>query len=321
MVAVTDGERQRREVNSYNLFYSATTARANPSLVAEGVRIPVMFPVIEDRPDDVRAEPDFVLYDGSTCVLAEIKSGNNVSSRDIEQMRECARVDIEAAEDALEDAQVREIPGYDGTVAAVEPVIVYQDIDEEYVDETRATSKSFREAMDELVEHAVVMTQDYGGELRVLAGEFNEGGNLQSCLAEGVTLPENPPDEVMLTEGMEHEVLAMAICDIWGEQAVDHEDGVQVSRTEVRDWFAPRHNVGLGDLDLVFEFLDEFGACDRLENHRYEFTRDHLDAVLDVESQVMNESVEDYLHGADQSSLNDDFGDGGSDGGNGREEG
>lgn len=307
MVGLTDGERQRREVNTYNLFYSATTARADPPLATHGVRIPVMFSVIEDRRNDVRAEPDIVLYDSETCVLAEIKSGNNIDARDIKQMRECAAVNIEAAEDALKDAQVREKTGYDGTVTAVEPVIVYQDLDEEYIEETREESEAFREALNELSNYAVVMTQDYGGELRVLAGEFNDDGGLQSLLQRGIDLPVNPPDEIMLTEGMEHEILAMAICDIWGEQAVDHDGGVEVTRTEVRDYFAPRHNVGLADLDLVFAFLNDFGACDHVENQHYEFTRDHMDKILTVESQVVSESIEDYLHGSDQSSLDDHF--------------
>ena len=307
MAELTDGERQRREVNTYNLFYSALTDRATPSLAAHGVRIPVMFPVIEDRTRGVRAEPDFVLYDGETCVLAEIKSGNNISDRDIRQMRECAEVDIETAEDALRDAQVREL-GYNGTVTAVEPTIVYQDLGEKYIEATREHSRAFRDALNELTDYAVLMTQDYGGGLRVLAGEFNGTGQLQSLFEHGIELPENPPDEIMLTEGLEHEILALAICDIWGEQAVDYSDGVEVTRIQVRDYFAPGHNVDINDLDIVFEFLEEFGACDRVGTHRYEFTRDHIGAILRVEAQIMSESVEDYLYGPNQASLDDDFG-------------
>lgn len=307
MAGLTEGERQRREINSYNLFYSAITARADPPLAAHGVRIPVMFPVIEDRPNGVRAEPDMVLYDGEVCVLVEIKSGNNIDQRDIKQMRECAALNIEAIEDALKDAQVREKTGYDGTVTAVEPIIVYQDLDEVYVEETRAESDRFSDTVNELTDYAVMMTQDYGSELRVLAGNFNETGGLQSLLQTGIELPINPPDEIMLTEGMEHEILAMAICDIWGEQAVDHDDGVDVTRNEVRDYFAPRHNIDLGDLDLVFKFLVDFGACDRVDNHHYEFTREHMGRILTVESQVMDKSVKEYLFGQEQSSLDDDF--------------
>lgn len=305
MGGVSPGERQRREINTYNLFYSAVTARANPSLSAHGVRIPVMFPVIEDQSNSVRAEPDFVLYDGETCVLTEIKSGNNISQGHITQMEHCSSVSIETAEDALKDAKVRDKTDYDGSLSAVESVIVYQDLNEEYVEEARDTSADFRTALDDITDHAVLMTQDYGGELRVLEGEFANNGSLQSVLRRGIELPQNPPDEVMLTENMEQEILAMAVCDVWGEKAVDYENGVEVTRNEVRDYFSPRHNVSLDDLTLVFEFLVEFGACDHVEDHCYRFTRDHIDKILTVESQVMSESVADYLHGSDQSTLGD----------------
>jgi len=307
MDEVTEGVRQRREVNTYNLFYSAVTERATPALYNHGVRIPMFFPEISNPRTGVTAEPDFVLYDGETCVLAEIKSGNNIDGRDIRQMRECASIDIEAAEKALRAAQVRDRIGLSGTVTAVEPIIMYQDMDEEYLEEVREEYTQFADTVDELTNHAVLMTQDYGGELRPLAGEFNDSGNLQSLLRRGIELPENPPDQLMLTEGMEHEVLAMAVADVWGEQALDHDDGIEVSRTEVRDYFAPKHNVGLTELELVFEFLVEFGACEQVENHTYRFTRDHMDAVLAVEQQVLSETVQDYLHGSEQASLTDSF--------------
>jgi hypothetical protein len=301
-MTVTAGERQRREVNSYNLFYSAVTARADPPLSSRGVRIPVMFPVFEDSSEgrDIKAEPDIVLYDGSTCALCEIKSGHHINERDIKQMKECDKVTIETAEEELKNAQVREKTEYDGSVTAVESIIVYQDMDEDYVEETRRESENFRNALDRLTEHAVLMTQDYGGDLRVLAGEFDNDGAMQSALRAGVALPENPPDEIMLTEGMEPEILAVAVTDIWGEQALDHDDGVEVSRENIRDFFAPRHNVNPGDLDLVFEFLADIDACEEVETHRYEFRREHMGAILGVEEMVMEQRVEDYFREEDQ---------------------
>ncbi|GGM50658.1 hypothetical protein [Haloarcula argentinensis] len=307
MDEVTEGIRQRREANAYNLFYSAVTARATPSLYNHGVRIPMLFPEIEDRTSDITAEPDFVLYDGETCILAEIKSGHNIEGRHIKQMRECDGVDIETAEAALKDAQVQDRMGYTGTVTAVEPVIIYQDLDEAYIEEAETESTQFRDRLEELTSYAVLMTQDYGDQLRPLRGEFNESGNLQSLLRRGVELPQNPPDQIMLTEGMEHEILAIAIADVWGEKALDYADGLEVSRTEVRDYFSPQHNVRLTDLDLVFDFLVEIGACEQVENHTYQFTRNRFDAVLDVEPQVLSEPVEDYLHGTEQMSLTDNF--------------
>ncbi|GGN24933.1 hypothetical protein [Halarchaeum nitratireducens] len=312
-MTLTAGERQRREVNTYNLFYSAVTARADPPLSSRGVRIPVMFPVFEDASEgrDLKAEPDIVLYDGSTCVLCEIKSGNNISERDIDQMAECAKVSIETAEEELKNAQVRDKTEYDGSVSSVESIIVYQDMDEDTIEELYSDSESFREAFDRLTTYAVLMTQDYGGNLRVLGGEFNDDGAMQSALRVGVSLPENPPDEIMLTEGMEPEVLAMAVTDIWGERALDHEDGVRVSRAEVRDFFAPRHNVRAGDLELAFEFLQDIGACEKVNTHRYEFRREHMSAILGVEELVMAQRVEEYLREDDQSTF-DSFGDDGT---------
>ncbi len=304
-MTVTAGERQRREVNTYNLFYSAVTARADPPLSSRGVRIPVMFPVFDDKSEgrDIEAEPDIVLYDGSTCALCEIKSGNNIDERDIEQMAQCDQVTIETAEEELKNAQVREKTGYDGSVTAVESVIVYQDMDEAYVEETQRESEDFRHALDQLTEHAVLMTQDYGDDLRKLEGEFDDDGAMQSALRAGVTLPENPPDEIMLTEGLEPEILAVAVTDIWGEQALDYEEGVVVSREEVRDHFAPRHNVNPGDLELVFEFLTDIGACEEVESHRYEFRRDHISEILGVEEMVMEQRVEDYFREDNQATF------------------
>lgn len=324
MTSLTAGERQRREVNTYNLFYSAVTARADPPLSSRGVRIPMMFPVLEDESEgrDINAEPDFVLYDGSTCALCEIKSGRNINERDIKQMAQCDKVTIETAEEELKNAQIREKTEYDGTVSAVESVIVYQDMDEGFVEETRRESENFRDALERLTGHAVLMTQDYGGDLRVLEGDFSADGAMQSALEAGVSLPENPPDEIMLTEGMEPEILAIAVTGIWGEQALDHEDGVTVSREMVRDFFAPRHNVNPGDLGLVFEFLEDINACEEVDTHRYEFRREHIPAILGIEEMVMEQRIEDYLREDGQATIesfnggnSNDDGDGGSESG------
>ena len=108
---------------------------------------------------------------------------------------------------------------------------------------------------------------------------------------------------------MECEILAIAIADIWSEAALDSDDGKTVSRNEVRDYFAPRHNVSLDDLSLVVEFLTEHGACECVdaEAHRYEFRREHIQQVLAVESVLMEQTVEEYLHGSEQSTLFDDY--------------
>jgi hypothetical protein len=149
------------------------------------------------------------------------------------------------------------------------------------------------------------MTQDYGGQLRVLEGEFRDEGTLQNFLQRGIELPQNPPDALMLTEGMEKEILAVAIADVWGEKALDHEDGEVVTINEVRDFFAPRHNVGRRKISHVFDFLKYIGACDEEEENSYRFTRDHMEKLLEVESKVHERSVDEHLNGADQAALGD----------------
>lgn len=309
MEDLTEGERQRREVNSYNVFYSSVTDRADPCLSEHGVRVPLFFPRIEDHRNDVTAEPDFVLYDGETVVLVEVKSGNNVDQRHVDQLRRNDAIDIRTAEEMLHSAQVGERTEHGGDVFAVETAVVYQDLDEAYIEEASGASEQFRSTLGTLTEHGVVMTQGRGETLRPVAGTFETDGVVQRLLSDGVALPTNPPDQILLTENMECEILAIAIADIWGEAALDSDDGKRVSRNEVRDHFAPRHNVSLDDLSLVFEFLTEYGACecvDRTE-HRYEFRHEHIQRVLGVESVLMEQTVEEYLYGSGQSTLFDDY--------------
>lgn len=306
MDELSRGERQRREVNSYNLFLSSLSGRSSPSLGRNGVS-PLIFPEISSRSGDVTGRPDFLLYNGEDCVLAEIKSGNNIDGRDVKQMKDFSQIDIEGVEKTLDAAQISNDTPYDGNVKTLDQIIVYQDLDEEYIEEATAESDAFGETVDTITDHAVLMTQDYGGSLRVLSGDFDKGGRLQSLLEGGIRLPQNPDDKIMLTEGMEPEILSIAITDIWGNKALDHDGGITVTRTEVRNHFAPERNVDIGDLDLVFEFLVQFGACDRVENHTYEFTPGHMNSILEVESQVMDQPVDDYLHGPEQARLGEDF--------------
>ena len=309
MEDLTEGERQRREVNSYNVFYSSVTDRADPCLSEHGVRVPLLFPRIEDHRNGVTAEPDFVLYDGETVVLVEIKSGNNLDQRHVEQLRRNDAIDIRTAEETLHSAQVRERTEHSGDAFAVETAIVYQDLDETYIQEASDASEQFRSTLRELTEYGVVMTQGRGETLRPVAGTFEADGVVQRLLSDGITLPTNPPDQILLTENMECEILAIAVADIWGEAALDSDDGKTVSRNEVRDYFAPRHNVSLDDLSLVFEFLTEYGACECVDRdeHRYEFRHEHVRRVLGVESVLMEQTVEEYLHGSEQSTLFDDY--------------
>lgn len=58
-----------------------------------------------------------------------------------------------------------------------------------------------------------------------------------------------------------------------------------------------------GDLSLVFEFLQDIDACEKVGTHRYEFRREHMGAILGVEEIVMEQRVEDYLREDHQSTI------------------
>src|SRR6056297_1297490 len=100
--------RQKAEIDSYNTFLSAYHSRASYHGFSEmGYVVSNYFPKLSDPRTGVNAEPDFTLYDGKTFILVEIKQGNNISSRHIEQMEKNNEVSIEYAEDFLKDSQVQ----------------------------------------------------------------------------------------------------------------------------------------------------------------------------------------------------------------------
>lgn len=264
-----------------------------------GWRVPIKFGEINDTYSDTVVYPDFVLYDGDTCLLVEVKSGNNIRDRDIRQMRECNQLTIDGVEEELEDADVRLKTPYEGKVQTIDRCIVYHDIDEEWVKECRNEWENCREQLEELEQEAAVLTQDFGGSLRRVAGEFNSG-RLQSRVVEGVELPENPKEEFVLNEVMEKEILAVAICGIWGEQAVGHQDPIRVNVNQIRDYFGPTFNVPPKRVNRVLYYLTEVGACSHVEDYTYEFSREHITEVLGIIPTVRDARVEEVLEDVDE---------------------
>jgi len=303
-MSVDEVERQFREVNAYNLFYSSLTPRASPSLYEKGWRLPMMFYEIDDTYSGIHAEPDFVLYDGDTCLLVEIKSGNNIEQDYIDQLERYNSISIDGMIEELEAAEVPERTQYDGDVRHIESCIVYQDMDEEWVKECR-TAENCREMLEGMESESPILAQDYGGELRTIAGDF-DSGRLDALFSSGVELPVNPKEEIMLTEQMEKEVLAVAICDSWGEQAIDHGDPVECNVSEVRDYFAPRFNIPPKKANRVLYYLSEIGACNHVEDLTYEFTRSHLSEILSIKQTVRDSRVEEVLDDVDEEHIPDE---------------
>ncbi len=294
MSGAPEVDRQLREKQTYNLFYSSLTARASPCLTDHGWRVPIKFGEIDDPYAGVVARPDFVLYDGDTCLLVEVKSGDNIRDRDIGQMERCDQLSIDGVEKELEAAEVQDKTPYDGEVQTIDHCIVYHDIDEEWVEQCRNEWENCQEQLERLEQEAAVLTQDFGGTLRRVAGEF-ESGRLQHRFEDGVELPENPKEEFVLTEQMEKEILAVAICGIWGEQAVGYDDAVEVNVNQIRDYFAPTFNVPPKRVNRVLYYLTEIDACDHVEDLTYEFSRDHISEVLSIIGTVRDQRVEVVL--------------------------
>lgn len=287
-------DRQLRERQTYNLFYSALTSRASPCLADLGWRAPIIFGKLEDTYANVTSEPDFVLYNGDICLLVEIKSGNNIESRHIRQMQRCNELTIDGVEREFTAADVSEKTPYDGTVRIIDRCIVYHDINEDWIQRCRNEWESCQEQLEKLERETAILTQDFGGRLRRIAGEF-QSNSLQHLFDEGVELPENPKQEFVLTEQMEKETLAIAICDIWGEQAIGYENPVQVNINQIRDYFAPIYNVPPDRVNRVLYYLHEINACDHAGNLTYEFSRDHISEVLRITQTIRERDIDDVL--------------------------
>lgn len=82
-----DWKRQKQEIDSYNLFYSAITHRSTTKgFIDFGYRLVGQFVQIDDHRNDLHPSPDFTLYDGESVLLVELKSGENINPSDINQM-------------------------------------------------------------------------------------------------------------------------------------------------------------------------------------------------------------------------------------------
>lgn len=284
----TKWERQKAELEAYNTFYSAYTGRvAVNSFNDAGYVVAAEFPEINLR-DGVAAYPDFVLFDGSVFLNVEVKSGNNVEERHIEQVKTQSKVTIETAEDYLKDWQIPERFGYDTDVDSIESCIVYDDLDEDYVASASSESPEFPEKFQELHNTVPVLAQDRGSTLRLLEGEFSSD-ELQSQLTEGIALPEQPKKQVFLTDGCEVESIAVAVCHVWGPRSTEEEVTLDVN--DVVTGF-PGRNADPHDVKTALDFLADEGLCpsqeveepeSRLLGTEYVFNVMAAPEILDIE--------------------------------------
>lgn len=294
-------ERQKREIDSYNIFFSAIKGEVTgQGLLKHGYRIVGRFLDIPDPYNEVEASPDFVLFDGETLLLVEVKSGENISERDREQMKECDQLGIEAAQNYLSDTDIQS-KGYDPNgLRYIQPCIIYY---EDFIEECK-TFDGCEDALVELKEYAAVLTQDKGSVLQL------EGGNVVSediddVLSDGIPLPQLPDKNVYLTEGIEKESLAVSIC----YDCVQNNMGkgrLTISETDIMEYYSNRE-IPMDRISDVLKFLDDVGACRETDDGQYEFTTGHMRNIVGIEQNFEDNLVDEWLEGEaeSQKSLSD----------------
>lgn len=149
-------KKQRREVDSYNVFFSAFKgAASSKGLLDLGYKQVGFFLEISDSRQGVECEPDMVFYDSTNLLLVEVKSGRNVNQRAIEQMERCDALSVEAASNFLSDAEVADMGIDPNSLSNIEPVVVYYaDVMEECQE-----SDGCRSQLDTLADHGSVLSQ------------------------------------------------------------------------------------------------------------------------------------------------------------------
>ncbi|MFC7078891.1 hypothetical protein [Halorussus caseinilyticus] len=121
--------------------------------------------------------------------------------------------------------------------------------------------------------------------LRILTGEF-DSPDLQHWLEYGIDLPPTPRTTISLTDGLEMESIAVSLCNIWGQKAVS--GSVLVSVQEIRSHFDHRE-LKPGDVTDAFKYLTDVNACEARGNRTYEFRKEHLGQILDIERIIADE--------------------------------
>lgn len=297
-----DWSRQKRELDSYNTFFSAIKGEVTGQGFHDlGYRLVGRFLHVPDSRNDVEPSPDFLLYNGESLLLVEIKSGENIANRDIEQMKESNALSIEAAQDYLNDTEIRSRGLDPDKLRHVQTCIVYY---EDFIEEECKPFDGCVESLNELAGEAAVLTQDKASELRLESGEVADQ-SLKAALRDGIALPRIPDKNVYLTEGVEKECLAFSIC----HDCVMNNMGkgrIRITAADVAEFYANRE-IPPRRVSRVLSFLHEVGACRRRDDGEYEFTTAHMSNIMEIEEKLRERNVDEWLgeEAPGQSSLGD----------------
>lgn len=276
--------RQKAEIAAYNAFFSAYRSRNSYHGFSEyGYVVTNYFPQIDNRFTDGKIEPDFTLYNGETLMLAEVKQGNNISERAINQVEKLSNVSIDAAEEFLDKVDVDRF-GFGGDVYSVEPLIYYDGLDSEYLEQCRHDWPDCRESLERMESKVPILGRENGIRLQLLAGEFRSQ-TLQNWLSYGIKMARNPRTTITMTDGLEVASIAVTLCRIWGERAVSSEISVKV--TEIRNHFNYR-DLAPVRVETAFDLLEDLDACDREGKREIVFSPDKMGKILNIETEISN---------------------------------
>lgn len=282
-------EKQKREVDSYNVFFSAFKGRIEgKSLYDLNYRLAGMFVEIPDPRNDIEVEPDFALFNGSTLFFAEIKSGRNINQRDIRQMEATKKLSIEAAIEWLRDAEPQQT-GYDPNgLNNIESAIVYY---RDFLDECR-NSSGCSDALGNLSEHCTVLSQKKGGKLQVMEDRLNDS-ELKALLAEGISVPTLVDKTIYLTENVNRETLAYSIVHDAVLNSIGKDKEISISPDDIIDRFRHRQ-VSRGKLNDALAFLRQIGACVKVSDE-YVFRNSNMSNIMSVGDYLNETTVREFL--------------------------
>ena len=282
-------EKQKREVDSYNLFFSSFIGvTSDDGLFDIGYRLVGEFVSVSDHRKGVTADPDFVLYNGETMILAEIKAGENINDHHISQMERCNQVSIEAGRDFLRDADFESDYLDANDLERIQPLVIYY---ADFLTECREYPKCV-EALTNLSGQAPVLSQEKGGQLILEDGSVNDNG-LRATLEQGISLPKLPEKNICLPENIEREMLSFSIChdlvlNNIGKGRLSVTPGDVIERYSNREMDPQK-------VEDALDFLEKAGACSKNQNNIYDFTRSRIRNIVRVDEKLEEKRVVDWL--------------------------
>lgn len=294
-------DKQRRELDSYNVFYSAIKGiDADEGLLDLGFRVVGNFMQVPGR-DGNLSDPDIVLYNNETLLLVEVKSGNSVESRDEKQMQRAGELSVEDGREFLKDTDFDD-PVLDHTeLTDIQPVIVY---DFETILSCKQ-SASCKDRLTSMGENGGVLSQQKGGELELVQGTVSDNA-LESLLESGIALPKFPDTTLYLTENTNREILAYSICFDLVRPQFNTQNRVEVEPEDVYNRYRGRE-IKRRKLVDALQFLTQINACSNPSGQLYIFHRSDIGTIMSVTEKLEEKRVKDWLAGetSGQSSLDE----------------